>query len=203
MKNIKQQIEELRKQLKESYKENRKQIWKLEEVLQQQVNKPKIEVGKVYKDELDSIIMITSIESDQLKGFGIVDESWYDCRNTDSYYGWASDTKMIESTKEEWQTALTKHADKLYEGVEKVDRSGMNLEFSMGDVVELLRLGTTSAFINESGEFEYNGYIVMNSKGVWAKPCDKIDYDVEFLHDRILSRKSDIENGKYKLVKVG
>ena len=49
MENIKQQIEELRKQLKESYKENRKQIWKLEEVLQQQVNKPKIEVGKVYK----------------------------------------------------------------------------------------------------------------------------------------------------------
>ncbi len=39
MENIKQQIEELRKQLKESYKENRKQIWKLEEVLQQQVNK--------------------------------------------------------------------------------------------------------------------------------------------------------------------
>ena len=113
MENIKQQIEELRKQLKESYKENRKQIWKLEEVLQQQVNKPKIEVGKVYKDELDSIIMITSIESDQLKGFGIVDESWYDCRNTDSYYGWASDTKMIESTKEEWETALTNHAKKL------------------------------------------------------------------------------------------
>ena len=59
MENIKQQIEELRKQLKESYKENRKQIWKLEEVLQQQVNKPKIEVGKVYKlIEDDNVIVM-------------------------------------------------------------------------------------------------------------------------------------------------
>ena len=161
MENIKQQIEELRKQLKESYKENRKQIWKLEEVLQQQVNKPKIEVGKVYK------------EKDKMDN-----EDWQ------------------ESTKEEWQTALTKHADKLYEGVEKVDRSGMNLEFSMGDVVELLRLGTTSAFINESGEFEYNGYIVMNSKGVWAKPCVSLK--------KMTIADIEKELGyKFELVKVG
>lgn len=198
MENIKKQIEELRKQLKESYKENRKQIWKLEEVLQQQVNKPKIEVGKVYKDELDSIIMITSIESDQLKGFGIVDESWYDCRNTDSYYGWASDTKMIESTKEEWETALTKHADKIYEGVEKVDRSCIDISL---DPIVKFRPYQDSSF-DEDG-FMYKGRYVMNSSGVWAKPCEKIDCDLNIQNGRAIFKTPNLEDGKYKLVKVG
>ena len=197
MENIKQQIEELRKQLKESYKENRKQIWKLEEVLQQQVNKPKIEVGKVYKliEDDNVIVMKTGFN----KGYGIeirTDNTYVGCNIADC---WTFDTKpelWTEATKEEWETALGKHADKLYEGVEKVDRSGMNLEFSMGDVVELLRLGTTSAFINESGEFEYNGYIVMNSKGVWAKPCVSLK--------KMTIADIEKELGyKFELVKVG
>lgn len=193
MENIKQQIEELRKQLKESYKENRKQIWKLEEVLQQQVNKPKIEVGKVYKEKDKNKLLFLVIENKKgtLTGFGFnrFGEFAPSIRRMDN-------EDWQEATKEEWQTALTKHADKLYEGVEKVDRSGMNLEFSMGDVVELLRLGTTSAFINESGEFEYNGYIVMNSKGVWAKPCVSLK--------KMTIADIEKELGyKFELVKVG
>ena len=116
MENIKQQIEELRKQLKESYKENRKQIWKLEEVLQQQVNKPKIEVGKVYKEKDKNKLLFLVIENKKgtLTGFGFnrFGEFAPSIRRMDN-------EDWQESTKEEWQTALTKHADKLYEGVEK------------------------------------------------------------------------------------
>ena len=45
----------------------------------------------------------------------------------------------------------------------------------------------------------------MNSKGVWAKPCDKIDYDVEMINCTLTYNPMAkyIENGKYKLVKVG
>jgi hypothetical protein len=188
---VNRQIEALRKQIDQ---------------LEQQVNKPKIEVGKVYKDELDSIIMIKSIESYQLKGFGIVDESWYDCRNTDSYYGLASDTKMIEATKEEWETALTKHADKLYEGVEKVDRGDWD------DITcKIATLDKTCRNRFDDEGFMYKGIYVMDKHGVWAKPVieskPELDYDIE-IHGESFKKLItkgivyEMQSGKYKLVKV-
>ena len=190
MENIKQQISDLKYQT--GFIIN--QIKQLE----QQVNKPKIEVGKWYKqkgcDYLKGLWCITKIIHDGKKeisfGFGGVSGFF---KEADERYTGENCTLADEKEVNE---ALTKHADKLYEGVEKVDRSGMNLEFSMGDVVELLRLGTTSAFINESGEFEYNGYIVMNSKGVWAKPCVSLK--------KMTIADIEKELGyKFELVKVG
>ena len=203
MENIKQQIEELRKQLKESYKENRKQIWKLEEVLQQQVNKPKIEVGKVYdiqfnmKKDINYIVgMITKIDFDgKIWFFGFK----YNGYTENDYFVHYDNVKSVTYvTKEEWETALTKHADKIYEGVEKVDRSCIDISL---DPIVKFRPYQDSSF-DEDG-FMYKGRYVMNSSGVWAKPCEKIDCDLNIQNGRAIFKTPNLEDGKYKLVKVG
>ena len=155
MENIKQQISDLKYQTGFIINQIKQ--------LQQQVNKPKIEVGKVYLIEYNDCT---------IKAF-ITDKT----RRRYNYFGFFNDDFKIdycdiddenvrELTKEEWKTALTKHADKLFEGVEKVDRSCIDISL---DPIVKFRPYQDSSF-DEDG-FMYKGRYVMNSSGVWAKPC--------------------------------
>ena len=201
MENIKQQIEEINQSIAEINQARDRTVEYFKnkiKQLEQQVNKPKIDVGKVYKSGNWLLFIKTKLDSFE-------EDVWCDVFgfHYDGY--WINDERVIdgdwtEATKEEWETALTKHADKLYEGVEKVDRSGMDILWSD---IESFK-GHLSTVWNGK-EFQYKGIFVMDKHGVWAKPCDKIDYDVEMINCTLTYNPMAkyIADGKYKLVKVG
>ena len=185
MENIKQQISDLKYQT--GFIIN--QIKQLE----QQVNKPKIEVGKWYKqkgcDYLKGLWCITKIIHDGKKeisfGFGGVSGFF---KEADERYTGENCTLADEKEVNE---ALTKHADKLYEGVEKVDRSCIDISL---DPIVKFRPYQDSSF-DEDG-FMYKGRYVMNSSGVWAKPCVSLK--------KMTIADIEKELGyKFELVKVG
>lgn len=209
MENIKKQIEELKTHV--SY------INSTINKLEQQVNKPKIEVGKVYdiqfniqKNNNYILGYIVEVKGEYATYFGLTDNGWKtDFFRIDNAYS------IKESTKEEWETALTKHADKLYEGVEKVDRSGMDILWSD---IESFK-GHLSTVWNGK-EFQYKGIFVMDKHGVWAKPvieekemfvnvhlvdgdnsCGTIYYDASEAKNSTTGVFKHL--GVFKLVKVG
>ena len=135
MENIKQQIEELKIKLSdmlcitESCKVAGDKIKSELNKLEQQVNKPKIEVGKVIKLKKDNRVMImVTGENGSGYGFDCDEDGGNATFDSNEHWHFGSNPELwIEATKEEWETALTKHADKIYEGVEKVDRSCIDI----------------------------------------------------------------------------
>lgn len=199
MENIKQQISDLKYQTGFIINQIKQ--------LQQQVNKPKIEVGKVYdiqfnmKKDINYIVgMITKIDFDGKIWFFGFKENGY--TENDYFVHYDNVKSVTYVTKEEWETALTKHADKLYEGVEKVDRSGMDFK-CISEMIETLdEKGIHDNDFSVDG-FWYRGRCVMDKHGVWAKPCEKIDCDLNIQNGRAIFKTPNLEDGKYKLVKVG
>lgn len=199
MENIKQQISDLKYQTGFIINQIKQ--------LQQQVNKPKIEVGKVYKEKDKNKLLFLVIENKKgtLTGFGFnrFGEFAPSIRRMDN-------EDWQEATKEEWETALSKHADKIYEGVEKVDRSGcLGFPEPYRDATGFL--ATSGNIFSEMG-FRYNGIYVMDKHGVWAKPVieskPELDYDIEIHGEsfkKLVTKGSvyEMPSGKYKLVKVG
>lgn len=170
MENIKQQMEEVRQlgeELKESFIKSIEVVNDKLNKLEQQVNKPKIEVGKWYKvNDCDYLCGLwfekeyrdTCLNSSYSFGFGNYSGDFYEL-------AWRCKKKKLADEKEVL-AALTKHADKIYEGVEKVDRSCIDISL---DPIVKFRPYQDSSF-DEDG-FMYKGRYVMNSSGVWAKPC--------------------------------
>lgn len=215
MENIKQQIEETKKQLGNLNDAFGKWIKKLE----QQVNKPKIEVGKWYKAKnapyLKGLWFVESIlETEPMNnryysfGFGNLSGEFLPIDYRDKSDELADMNEVTE--------ALTKHADKLYEGVEKVDRSLM-WEHMVEPIVKFELSGKT---IWDEDGCRYKGKYVMNENGVWAKPViEEKEMWVNLYDNRELSDKlsvpfyseSEAKNqqtrykilGTFKLVKVG
>jgi hypothetical protein len=92
--------------------------------------------------------------------------------------------------EKEVNEALTRHADKLYEGVEKVDRSGLDV-----DVSQIAYLIGSQNFFNQDG-FRYKGVFVMDREGRWAVPVPSIK--------KMTIEDIEKELGyKFELVKVG
>lgn len=179
MGNIKQQIEELNQSIAEINQARDKTVKYFEnkiKQLEQQVNKPKIEVGKVIKvitggkgaygadNELG--FLLQNINHDKADHGATENISFMVRLISGRIWALGFNAKIEEATKEEWETALTKHADKLYEGVKKVDRSGM--DFVWSDIESFK--GHLSTVWNGK-EFQYKGIFVMDKHGVWAKPC--------------------------------
>jgi hypothetical protein len=218
MENIKQQIEECKKAIAEINQAKDKTVKYFEnkiKQLEQHVNKPKIEIGKVYKSVNNKAIYYVV----EFNGYGKDGKNY----GFDYNGNWIKlDVRKfnkeclndIEATKEEWETALEKQADKLYEGVEKVDKTG--LDFAYLNVIGNLRNGCPTR-ITSDGTFEYNGVFVMDKKGVWAKPVieekemfvnlyqlDNLSWIYNSIEDAKQSAELNKEShrGIFKLVKV-
>ncbi len=191
---LKEQIEQLEKDFN----------YRIQE-LKNQINKPKIEVGKVYKSKVvgyEKILMcITELDND----------GWCVAYGIDVYGDYFKgrschqDKQLIEATPEEWTTALTKYADELYKDCDRVDRSGLDIpkEYEAIKIDSLER--NHSAYLMDDG-FWYKGRYVMDKHGKWAKglKAEVKDYDIEVVNNTDVNfhiNKS-FENGKYKLVPV-
>lgn len=204
---MKEQIEQLRKEFNDKLDQLEKQI------------KPTIEVGKVYLIEYHDCT---------LRVF-ITEKKWEGRYN---YYGFFNDTfkidycdvdndeKIKELTTGEWLAALTKHADELYKGVNKVDRSGLDLYLPfVGEIKSLDKELSKRNDFDRRG-FYYNGCYVMDKHGNWAKPVKEEEKDMfvnlydnsNLLHKLSIPFYSEKEAknqetrykilGTYKLVKV-
>ncbi len=147
---LKEQIEKLEKDFNNRIQE-----------LKQQINKPKIEVGKVYRRLNGALVMFTSLDG----GYGFNSEGDYYEDNNE--WGDINTTDWTEATPEEWTTALTKYADELYKDCDRVDRSGL-YDLSFNPIIGKFE-DNYSPELEKSGVFQYKGVIVMDSNGNFAK----------------------------------
>ena len=181
MENIKQQIEELKKDFTDRMYKLEQQVNKEQpddftiHMMTEQVNKPKIEVGKVYTPlneyEGMAFVMVTGfdIHEDLINGYGIS----YKGEFTKEWNGFYN-TERREATREEWETALTKYFDKLYSGVEKVDRSGLQFCKEWSKVINLnskeVGYGTSHGPIAFGGLHWIGcllGHLARNERWIW------------------------------------
>lgn len=145
MENYKEQIESLRKQIDQ---------------LEQQMNKPTIEVGKVYRDKGHSCLYyVTGLES----AFGFNIYKGFVHENNLSFE--TNKSNWEDATTKEWVAALTKYADELYKDCDRVDRTGLDIKYTN---VFKFNKGILPNFFDYEG-FYYNGAFVMDKHGFWAK----------------------------------
>lgn len=167
--------------------------------LEKAMNKPTIEVGKWYKEVGRSYLCglwMPLALGDVLEssfGFGTYGGDFCDKQ-------WRGQSKnIILADDKEVLEALTKHADKLYEGVEKVDRSGFtDVRFPAATLCEPGR-----TYYDEKDGFMYKGIFVMDENGKWATPVVE-DWDVKITEGRTIKFNTlkPLELGTYKLVKI-
>jgi len=195
-----QQLKELREKINES-------LNKLNELeANYKKEKPVIEVGKVYKE--NGWMLFIKSKHDNFEK-----EGWCDVFGFHRDGNFINDQRVvegedwIEATKEEWETALTQYFDKLYEGVEKVDRSCLleNIRCYKNDIDSFNKVFGVTKW-GEDG-FRYKGRYVMDKHGNIAKPVKdevKEEWHFEYFGNwrYTFNFKKELEKGKYKLVKV-
>lgn len=218
MGNIKQQIEELNQSIAEINQARDKTVKYFEnkiKQLEQQVNKPKIEVGKVIKvitggkgaygadNELG--FLLQNINHDKADHGATENISFMVRLISGRIWALGFNAKIEEATKEEWETALEKEANK--RGI--VSGSGKNIKSIWRDTIQTLDGSGSTKWGNEG--FMIDGIYVMNKTGEWAtiiveeKPVIEITHDVKFTKGVVelnLDCKT-FKDGKYVLVKVG
>lgn len=79
------------------------------------------------------------------------------------------DKAIDDEITDELTEALTNYFDKYYEGVEKVDRTGLDIDKSINKAIVKLIQGFNSE-LKHDGKFEYKGCFVMDKHGNIAKP---------------------------------
>lgn len=153
---LKEQIEQLEKDFNNRIQE-----------LKNKINKPKIEVGKVYKSNGYSEIigLVTRIEGEKCFFYGFDYKGNY--VNEDFFNKEAVSLKyVIEATTEEWTTALTRYCDELYKDCDRVDRSGLDIR--LHGFENITKLDHVNNGFDKDG-FLYKGRYVMDKHGKFAK----------------------------------
>jgi len=192
---LKEQIEQLEKDFNNRIQE-----------LKQQINKPKIEVGKpnliTHIGGCELLIFVESFNDKGIIGYGFA-ESGHFYGKGESWF--TTNMHSIKSsrlaTPEEWTTALKKYCDELYKDCDRVDRSGLDLHWTSIDKFN----PNINPYLNIDGAFHYKGLFVMDKHGKFAKGLKKeLDYDVEMINCTLTYNPMAkyIADGKYKLVRV-
>ena len=189
--------------MNEEFKKELERIKESVAQLENNLNKPQHEVGKVYKDTVGNrMFMITKLNTQRYAeafGFGAYG-NWFG-------FGiqWGLED-TIEATDQEWISALEKEAGRRYEGVYKVDRSSLDLGFDKRFCPDIEKFGATDSSVFNYKGFGYKFIYVMDKHGKWATPVvEEKDYDLEIKDVGCYVFKlesKEFEVGKYKLTKI-
>ena len=137
--------------------------------------KVKVEVGNWYKMDHEDFsltyIFVTSIENNEVKGYGFINGVWYNNTKSNIYYTWADDPdlKLVEDPRNEKELVelFQKEAEirGLVEGVHI-----KSIWINNGGDKSTLPLGANTTFYGNEIVNRGDGLYTLYENGEWAEP---------------------------------